>query len=170
MTSNTELHAQLELIRTTDPQGKLRPEAVVAQAADPAHPLHTHFEWDDGAAAHAYRIQQARQLIIRVKIRQVDMPEIRAYCSLTTDRTYADSGDADGEVGGYRSTVEVMGDGKLRAILLQDALGELQTLQRKYRRLQELEAIFQETERLQERHGRKKTKSKLKTAKKKARA
>lgn len=48
--------------------GKLTPKGVVAAARDPAHPLHSYFEWDDAQAAAAYREDQARQLIRSVNI------------------------------------------------------------------------------------------------------
>jgi len=48
--------------------GKLLPADVVEAARDPMSPLHGQFEWDDSAAAEAYRLQQAGDLIRRVKI------------------------------------------------------------------------------------------------------
>jgi hypothetical protein len=48
--------------------GRLLPEDVVARASDPDHPLHSFFEWDDEAAGHAHRLDQARALIRRVKV------------------------------------------------------------------------------------------------------
>lgn len=47
--------------------GQLSPELVVEAAADPESPLHDHFEWDDEVAGHAYRLDQARALIVSVK-------------------------------------------------------------------------------------------------------
>lgn len=46
----------------------LTPETVVEAARDPRSPLHSQFEWDDGTAGEAYRIQQARALIKRVRV------------------------------------------------------------------------------------------------------
>jgi len=46
----------------------LTPETVVEAARDPRSPLHSQFEWDDEAAGEAYRIQQARALIKRVRV------------------------------------------------------------------------------------------------------
>lgn len=51
----------LESLRDAD--GLLRIEAVIEAAEDPASPLHEHFEWDDGEAAHLYRLDQAREII-----------------------------------------------------------------------------------------------------------
>lgn len=42
-------------------------DAVLIEAAKPAHPLHSYFEWDDKAAAQKYRTVQAYSLIIGSK-------------------------------------------------------------------------------------------------------
>lgn len=55
------------LYELQDRQGHLDPEVVVADAADAGSPLHGCFQWDDGVAAHAYRIDQARSLIRSVQ-------------------------------------------------------------------------------------------------------
>src|SRR5262245_31226769 len=44
------------------------PEKLLSIAQDPAHPLHGQFEWSDTRAAHLYRIEQARDLIHRVRV------------------------------------------------------------------------------------------------------
>jgi hypothetical protein len=49
--------------------GQLAPEAVVEAARDPASPLHGYFLWDDEAAGHEFRMEQARQLIRSVTVR-----------------------------------------------------------------------------------------------------
>lgn len=46
----------------------LTPETVVEAARHPKSPLHDQFEWNDGVAGEAYRIQQARALIKRVRV------------------------------------------------------------------------------------------------------
>lgn len=43
--------------------GRLTPEAVLAEARDPQHVLHAEFEWDDAVAGGQYRLMQARRLI-----------------------------------------------------------------------------------------------------------
>ena len=60
--------AKAELRRIEDRRGRLTPEQVV-QAAEPEDSaLHACFEWDNDAAGHAWRIEQARELIRRVRI------------------------------------------------------------------------------------------------------
>lgn len=51
-----------------DRKGRLQPDDVLEEAESPDSPLHSFFEWDDSAAARAFRLSQARVLITRVKI------------------------------------------------------------------------------------------------------
>lgn len=51
-----------------DRKGRLQPDDVLEEAESPDSPLHPFFEWDDSAAARAFRLSQARVLITRVKI------------------------------------------------------------------------------------------------------
>jgi hypothetical protein len=54
-----------------DRYGRLTPEQVVDEAKDAKSPLHQFFDWDDSSAALSWRIEQARELIRRVKIEVV---------------------------------------------------------------------------------------------------
>lgn len=69
--------ATLALAQIAGKGGRLTAEKVVEHAADPTHPLHGFFEWDDTEAARKYRIAQARELIawaqMRVKVNNVTM-------------------------------------------------------------------------------------------------
>lgn len=58
----------ISLIAKDDPDGLVQPEQVVEAAQDLDSPLHSFFEWDEGAAAHQYRLVQARGLIVRVPV------------------------------------------------------------------------------------------------------
>lgn len=49
-------------------RGNVEPETVVAVAADPGHPLHRYFTWDNNEAAHRYRLVQAEKLLRTVKV------------------------------------------------------------------------------------------------------
>lgn len=44
-------------------QAPLTPSRIVEEARDENHPLHDRFQWDDGAAAHEYRLIQGRKLL-----------------------------------------------------------------------------------------------------------
>jgi hypothetical protein len=66
ITMANPVHAAVLALEDRD--GRLVPETVVRVAADPGSPLHSQFEWDDGKAGHAYRIEQARRLIRAVRL------------------------------------------------------------------------------------------------------
>lgn len=50
--------------------GRLTPDAVVADAKKPTSPLHDQFEWDKGKAAYSWWLEQARTLITSVRVIQ----------------------------------------------------------------------------------------------------
>lgn len=114
--------------------GVLQPATVVDAARPKSSPLHSKFEWDDSAAAEAYRIWQARQLIkVCVEVLPGVSVPTEVFVSLSSDRC---SG------GGYRVTTTVLSDAETRAELLEDALAELRIFKIKYRRLTELASVF----------------------------
>ena len=63
-TESPEFAALKELLD----EDKLEAETVVAKAQDPEHPLHGRFTWDDDAAAHKWRVHEARVLIGKFRI------------------------------------------------------------------------------------------------------
>lgn len=59
------------LLKKLEVNGVVTPENVVAAASRKNHPWHDCFEWNDGKAAGAYRLDQAREIIRRVQVRIV---------------------------------------------------------------------------------------------------
>lgn len=57
-----------EVLRLQERDGVCSPETLVDEAADPNHPLHSLFTWDDTDAAAKWRVYQARKVIGRVRI------------------------------------------------------------------------------------------------------
>lgn len=117
-------------------KGVLLPEQVVKAAEPKGSILHRFFEWDPNRAAHEYRLDQARMLI-RATVRYVeiegDRRPVRVFTSLRNDRN-------NGR--GYRITVNVLTNRELRRRMIEDALLELQTFEKKYNHLKELSEIF----------------------------
>lgn len=117
-------------------RGQLKPSDVVAAARSQDSPLHSQFQWDDTAAAHQWRLEQARQLI-RVTVEFVgpkdDQTLTRVFVSLTPDRQ---------EGRGYRTTAAVLSNSEYRAQLLVDAKEEMERFQTKYAGLKELAGVF----------------------------
>lgn len=118
---------ELEFLRKQN-NGFLRPQDVVAFAKNPDTTLHTQFEWNDGNAAEKYRLAQARAIIrVAVIVNPATAEKVRAYVSLSDSRDL-----------GYRAIAEVLDDQMLTDRLLQDALKELTSFQKKYDKLKEL--------------------------------
>ena len=132
MKKNKLIEAELRRLAGEN-DGLLMPETVVEAARSKSSPLHSRFEWNNGRAAEAYRIWQARQLI-RVVVETIPgvKGEHEVFVSLTTDR----------KGGGYRVTTEVLSAKEMREQLLSDALAELVFFQHKYARLKELAEVF----------------------------
>jgi len=90
---------------------------VVEMAFDPDCPLHSYFEWDDGAAAHQYRLSQARQLIRSITITTNHAPDvpIRLMVSVPEDRG----------VNGYQLLTEAMKNPAARESLLAEITAKI---------------------------------------------
>ncbi len=116
--------------------GTVTPSEVVAFASDPRTALHSLFEWDDDAAARAFREVQAQgylRAVVRIIPRDDGAPvTVRAFVSLSSDRGS----------GVYRSIVDVLDDDEQRAELVQDARRELGALKRKHGHLEELAQVW----------------------------
>lgn len=108
--------AGAELVRMADNGdiSSLPADAVVEAAKPIGSPLHDHFEWDDGTAAHEFRLTQARALVrnIRVVINK-DTPKERKIRVFVHSR----------ERGGYVPTVRMRTDSELAAEVIGQAIG-----------------------------------------------
>lgn len=109
---------------------------VVNFARNPATALHNRFNWNDSEAAQAYRLWQAREVIIQIAVKLVEGKEekYRIFVSLVSDRK------RDG--GGYRSIQAILRNPKLRRQFLAEALADFQRWKSKYHTLVELAEIF----------------------------
>jgi hypothetical protein len=104
--------------------GSVSPEAVVEYAAkNKGSTLYSQFEWDDGEAAHNYRLGQARS-IIRVHV-SLYTPEESSRPILVS--AYVSLSDHRGE--GYESLSEVMTRPRRREVLLVDTINRLASIQ-----------------------------------------
>lgn len=114
-------------------RGELTPQLVVNEARDPAHQLHSRFEWDDTIAGEAYRQVQAAEIIRSVKLVYSETPKggrkyVRAFSSLNQTENTAK---------GYVPTEELVRDDISRRLLLQQLKRDIETLKRKYGHLKE---------------------------------
>lgn len=130
----------LELLRKQQ-HGELTPEDVLADARHNNSPLHSFFEWDDGAAAEQFRLQQARGLIRAVVAiyTSADKPAQRMKAYVHINEPGAQH---------YRETGHAMSMKKTRDMILQRAWRELMEWKRRYQDLAEFSAIFEAAEKV----------------------
>lgn len=130
--------AAVELAQLAAEHGRLTPALVLDRGSDPSSALHPMFTWDDTEAARLRRLDEARAIIVQVRVSITPQPDaapirVRAYASLGSDRAQG---------GGYRPIEVVLRDADARGELLRTALGELNALRRKYAHLDELARLF----------------------------
>lgn len=137
--------ALAEIAAATD--GHLTPRATVDAARDPRSALHPHFEWDDAAAAEAYRLDQARELIRMIRIED-DNQENDPPAFLSVN---------EGKAGvSYRTYGDVLGSVTLQDAVLKAAERDLKAFEDRYRRLEDICNIVREArERIAARRGSK---------------
>lgn len=124
---------ELERLRVHN-NGRLAQEDVVEVAKDKANPLHSHFEWNDKKAAHAYRIDQAGYLIRSITVQvseESDAQPIRAFVNVTRDADQS-----------YTSVHHAMSDAELRAQVVAKAWDELAAWRKRHAELIEFATLF----------------------------
>jgi hypothetical protein len=117
-------------------KGELTPKDILDDARHDNSPLHSFFEWDDGVAAEAHRMAQARGLIRSVVAIYTsdDKPAVRqkAYVHI-----------AEAGAPHYREAGHAMSQTKTRKLVLQSAWSELQAWRKRYKDLQEFSDLFE---------------------------
>lgn len=136
--------AAVEELHTLVHDGLLTPAAVLTRAADNGSALHHLFTWDDTKAAQLRRLDEARGVIMAVRVHMITQPNtppvrVRAFVSLADDRVTG---------AGYREIFTVLANSSQREQLLSTALQELTSLQKKYGHLSELANVFEAVGRL----------------------
>ena len=125
-----EIAAQ-ELLRIEKEKGgKVLPEDVVEASRDENAPLHSLFEWDDTVAAEKYRQTQARYIIRNVTAKIEDAPPVRLMVATGNP--------------GYVNTKTAMDNVDMHAMLMRQAINDIQAFKAKYRGLRELDAVLRE--------------------------
>ena len=112
---------------------KCTPENIVEYARNPESELHKCFEWNDTVAAEKYRIEQARQVLRTLVIKQEtkqDKPPLRLFYK-TNQREE------------YKPINLIVKQNDEYQIFLKRAQDELRAFKRKYHFLTELEEIFE---------------------------
>jgi len=125
---------ELERIRVRN-NGRLDNGDVVEAARDKRSPLHPAFEWDDKTAAHAYRLDQAGNLIRAVDV-VIEKPSgeakpIRAFVSVRRDEDRS-----------YTSVQHALSDADLRQQVVAQAWAELEAWRKRHAELVEFAKLF----------------------------
>lgn len=130
---------EAELRAIWNERGRLVPVEVVDVAADPAHPLHPFFEWDDTEAARLHRKAQAAALIRSVKVRvtstdgagQINDYNVRAWLPARA------AGAPASVPAGYIPAEEARADPEVRDAILRQMMREANAFRRRYEHLAE---------------------------------
>lgn len=107
-------------------------EAVLEAARDPGHVLHRAFTWDDGIAAHQYRLEEARRLLRSIVVLTPDKRTCRAVISVRPNGSNAAF---------YYPRKVVMSVKQLKKKAIQEALELILGVLDRYRDLGELDGI-----------------------------
>lgn len=116
-----------------DRHGVLTPEVVVAEAADPEHPLHSRFTWDDTEAASKWRLHEAGQLL-RVTFRPdpEKASDLRAFMAVKGEESPRSE---------YVPTTEALADPFTRQLLLTRMKREAAAFKDRYSHMSEYAAV-----------------------------
>ena len=128
-----------ELQKIYDQRGQLTPALVVEEASDPAHPLHSRFEWDNSVAGERWRKAQAQELIRSVKVVYKQATERDPARSV---RAFHAVRRPDGNV--YEPAERVVEDPFTRQLVLADMEREWKALKRRYEQFSEFAAMVRQ--------------------------
>lgn len=116
------------------------PAQIVEKAKDESTELHKCFTWDDAIAADKWRLQEARtivRLLVKVSEDEQDPEPVRLLYKVSKEYDT-----------GYKAVTLILRNDDEYKELLRQAKAELQAFRRKYKTLTELEAIFDEIDKL----------------------
>ncbi len=132
-----EYGERLEILAEQD-NDQIEPVVVVDDARNKLSPLHDLFEWDDSVAAHQHRLAHARLLIRSIEVvikRDGKKFQTRAFHNVIIKRN-------DHTERAYAAVERVMSEPELRQQVIEKALKELESWQRRYSEYKELGIVF----------------------------
>ena len=121
----------------SEKEGGLTARSLLNHSREEDALLHPCFEWDDGKAAEAYRLNQAGDIIrnvVAVAVDNAPVEEVRAFVS-TTDYGVPNEGV-------YKPVIEALADEETKEIVLKNAIREAYAFKKKYKNLNELSGVF----------------------------
>lgn len=137
-----------ELEALTSKDGKLRPLTVVEFGNRNRHSkIGRRLEWNNGKAAHQWRLLQARQLI---EVHLFWRPAEPQYLSLRIDRSEPG--------GGYRRISDILARKDLIEYMMDDAIKDLNQAKQRYAKLEALAGVWSAISKVTSRHQARKPK------------
>ena len=112
--------------------GLLTAQQVLDAARDAASPLHSAFTWDDNAAAEQHRLNEARKLIVSIRV--------FSTAAAKSMPAYINVRSPDGR--GYKASVDVLSNEDLKARVLIEIQQHIEALERKYASFGEIGEIL----------------------------
>lgn len=123
--------------------GAVKAEQVLDAGRPENSPIHSYFTWDDGEAAEKHRIGEAQALIRSVRVIRDDMPAQEQPAVRYLLSVQATEAESRFEGKAYLPLPDIKENQEYRRQVLQNALSEFRSLQKKYRDLElELGQIF----------------------------
>lgn len=115
------------------------PQQLVEFAKDENTEVHKCFTWDDTEAARKYRIYEARQVFIRIKIEKV---EDSGEKTITPIRVFYKTNEGEG----YKPTEIIVKKADEYAALIERVKSELRAIETKYKYIKELTEVWEAIE------------------------
>ncbi len=124
-----------EVCAKIEKKGELTPKALVDASRRKNAPLHNLFEWNDAVAAEKYRENQAAYLIRSVEV-------VISGCTEPT-RAFVSVSASDTETArSYINVEAALSSEPTRSEVLENALAELRSFERKYANLTEVAEVI----------------------------
>ena len=117
-------------------EGGLSPQTLLDYSRDESSPTHDEFEWNDEIAAEKYRLKQARNLIIDVRVVKIDAVQ----ATKEKDRAFVVTPERKSA---YVPLQSALDNDAWRESLLKQARQDCEIFTAKYRRLEELAKVTQ---------------------------
>ena len=122
--------------------GEVTPRLILDDSRAEDAPLHRCFEWNDGKAAEAYRLHQAREILLSLTV------TVEHEHGETTTRAFVNVANEDERDGRFLHLQTAMSKADTRQAVLTHAMMELAQFRRKYEGLQELADVFAAVDKL----------------------
>jgi hypothetical protein len=121
--------------------GTVTPKIILEDSRDENAPLHPCFEWNDGKAAEAFRLQQAREILVCLQV------TVESGEKEIGTRAFVNVADQDEKNGAFIAVGAALSKEETRQAVLTRALAEMTYFKRKYESLTELSEVFSSIDR-----------------------